>query len=162
MERLQFKITIDAPREKVWETLWSEATYPVWTSPFAEGGSVKTDWKKGSKVLFLDGNNEGMVSMIAENIPNEIMSFRHLGTYSNGVEDLEEARKKGWSGAIENYNLRTQHGKTVLIIDQDVAEEHKAMFSEIWPKALQELKTLAEAGALKDLVSESDQSNTRR
>jgi hypothetical protein len=161
MERLQFKITIDASPEKVWEALWSEATYPVWTSPFAEGGSVKTDWKKGSKVLFLDGNNEGMVSMIAENTPNEIMSFRHLGTYSNGVEDMEEARKKGWSGAIENYTLRAQNEKTLLIIDQDIDEEHKAMFTEIWPKALHELKTLAEGGAMKDLVTEGSASNKR-
>ena len=161
MERLQFKITIDASREKVWEALWSDATYPEWTAPFAEGGSVKTDWKKGSKVLFLDGNNEGMVSMIAENIPNEVMSFRHLGTYNNGVEDMDEARKKGWAGAIENYTLKTVNGKTLLIIDQDLEEDYKDTFLESWPKALEILKSLAEGKTTTSLVSEGMHSNTR-
>jgi uncharacterized protein YndB with AHSA1/START domain len=75
MERQQFKTIIDALREKVWEILWGEETYPQWTSAFAEGSGVQTDWNKGSRVLFVDGNGEGMVSEIAEKIPNEFMSF---------------------------------------------------------------------------------------
>jgi uncharacterized protein YndB with AHSA1/START domain len=35
----QFKITINAPRKKVWETLWGETTYPKWTAPFCEGST---------------------------------------------------------------------------------------------------------------------------
>ena len=66
MERHQFKTTINAPREKVWQTLWNDETYRQWTSAFAKGSRVETDWKTGSKVPFLDGKNRGMVSMIAE------------------------------------------------------------------------------------------------
>ena len=87
MERHQFKTTINAPREKVWRTLWNDETYRQWTSAFAKGSRVETDWKTGSKVLFLDGKNRGMVSMIAENTPNEVMSFRHLGILKNGIEN---------------------------------------------------------------------------
>jgi len=147
MEKHQFKTTINAPREKVWEILWGTDTYPQWTSAFAEGSNVETDWTKGSKVLFLDGNGDGMVSMIADNIPNEFMSIKHLGVLNKGQEDFDVARDKGWSGAMENYTLKTVKGKTELIIDQDFEEEYRDHFLSTWPKALEKLKTLAETKA---------------
>ena len=57
MKKLNFTTKIDAPKEKVWNTLWNDATYRAWTSAFAEGSFAETDnWKEGSKVLFLDPN----------------------------------------------------------------------------------------------------------
>ena len=155
MERHQFKTTINAPREKVWQTLWNDETYRQWTSAFAKGSRVETDWKTGSKVLFLDGKNRGMVSMIAENTPNEVMSFRHLGILKNGIENLEEGRRKGWSGAIENYTLRAVNGKTELIIDQDVTEEDGEHFISMWPAAWERLKALTEGTRISELVGDN-------
>ena len=157
MERHQFKTTINASREKVWQTLWNDETYRQWTSVFAKGSRAETDWKTGSKVLFLDGKNRGMVSMIAENTPNEVMSFRHLGVLKNGVEDMEEGRKKGWTGAIENYTLKTVNGKTELTIDQDVTREYGEHVLSMWPHALQRLKALAEGTPINELVTEHEQ-----
>ena len=78
MEKKQFKILINAPREKVWEKLWNDASYREWTSVFSEGSAAETDWKEGSRVLFTDGKGNGMVSTIAVKKPNEVMSFRPL------------------------------------------------------------------------------------
>ena len=111
MEKQEFKISIDAPKEKVWNILWGKNTYPVWTSVFAEGSSVETDWKKGSRAVFHDGQNNGMISSIAENIPNEYMSIKHLGTLKNGVEDMDSPETKEWAGALENYTLKNADGK---------------------------------------------------
>jgi uncharacterized protein YndB with AHSA1/START domain len=145
MERQQFTITINAPKEKVWKTLWGNDTYPAWTSAFAEGSGVETDnWKKGSKVLFVDGKGNGMVSRVEDNIPNEYMSFRHLGEIKNGVEDTSSANVTAWAGATENYTLKEVDGKTQVIIDMDIAEDFAEMFKEMWPKALKNLKELAE------------------
>jgi hypothetical protein len=144
MEREQFKITIDATREQVWKVLWDDNTYRKWTSAFSETSYAKTDWKEGSKVLFLDGNNDGMVSTIAVNRPNEFMSIKHLGEVRNGVEDVESEAVKKWAGALENYTLKTVGGKTELTIDMDIDESHKDMFAGMWPKALQKVKELAE------------------
>lgn len=144
---MEFTIIINAPREKVWDTLWTDATYRAWTSAFAEGSRAETDWKKGSKVLFVDEGNSGMVATIAENKPNEFMSFRHLGIIINGVEDLDSAATKQWSGALENYTLRTVNGKTELRVDMDdMAMEQKMLeyFQKTWPIALDKLKALAE------------------
>jgi hypothetical protein len=111
---------------------------------------VQTDWKKGSKALFLDSSNRGMVSKIAENVPNEFMSIEHLGMYDNGVEDYESEQVKNWAGAKENYTLTDLGGKTDLHIfmEMDESEENKQMiemFGEMWPKALAKVKELAEA-----------------
>ena len=144
MEKKQFKIEIAAPKEKVWKVLWGDTTYPAWTSAFAEGSRAETNWEEGSKVLFLDGRGHGMVSTIAKKIPNEFMSFKHLGTVKDGVEDFESEQTKEWSGALENYVLKTVNGKTELVVDMDIAEEYKDYFMNTWPKALDKVKELAE------------------
>jgi uncharacterized protein YndB with AHSA1/START domain len=144
MEKLHFSVLIDAPREKVWQVLWNDDSYSEWTSFFSEGSRVKTDWKKGSKVLFLGATDEGMVSMIEDIIPNEFMSFKHLGMVNNGVEDISSDKVKEWGGAMENYTLKNVNGKTELTVDMDITDEHKDHFQEIFPKAFNKVKELAE------------------
>jgi hypothetical protein len=145
MEKQEFRITIDAPKEKVWQTLWDKTTYSAWTSAFAEGSTVETDnWKKGSKVLFLDGRGFGMVSRVDENIPNKFMSFKHLGEVRDGVEDTTSEKVKDWAGATESYTLKETDGSTEVVVDMEITEEFAEMFKNIWPKALKNLKELAE------------------
>jgi|SRR4051812_29863317 hypothetical protein len=147
MGKMQFKIDIQAPKEKVWETLWNDSTYQEWTSAFAEGSRAETDWEEGSKVLFTDGKGSGMVSVIAEKKPNEFMSFKHLGTVVDGVEDLDSEKNKPWAGALENYTLKGADGKTELLVDMDfsgLSPEMTSYFEQAWPKALDKLKEVAE------------------
>ena len=144
MEKQSFNILIDAPREKVWDVLFGETTYPQWTVVFAEGSHVETDWKEGSKAVFLDGNNMGMVSTIARNIPNEFLSIKHLGVVKGGKEDFESEEVKKWAGALENYTLKSENGKTELVIDMDIVEDYKDYFLKTWPKALDKVKEIAE------------------
>jgi uncharacterized protein YndB with AHSA1/START domain len=145
MEKLKLSTTINAPKEKVWNVLWDDASYRAWTSAFAEGSYAKTDnWKEGTKVLFLDPKGSGMVSMVAKNKPNEYMSFKHLGEVINGVEDTTSDRVKAWAGGTENYTLKEENGKTTLAIDMDITEEFKEMMEKMWPKALEKVKELSE------------------
>lgn len=144
MKKKEFKIIIDAPREKVWNVIIGEDTYPVWTAVFAEGSSVETDWKKGSKALFLDGKGSGMVSEIAENIPYEFLSIRHLGEIIGGKEDTQSEKVKEWAGACENYTLTEVDGKTEWLTEMDVTEEFGDYFDKTWPAAMEKAKELAE------------------
>lgn len=144
MEKQEFKIAIDAPREKVWTVLWADDSYRAWTAPFTEGSHAITDWKKGSKVLFLDGKGMGMVSKIDETIPNEYMSFEHLGYVKDGVEDVTSDEVKSFAGAHENYTLKDIGGKTELIVDMDMNDQYKDYFTQTFPKALAKVKELAE------------------
>lgn len=145
MEKTTFKATINAPREKVWEVLWGNNSYPQWTAPFSEGSKVETNWEKGSKVLFLDSkSNSGMVARIADKVPNEFMSFQHLGEVYNGVEDLTSDKVKAWAGAYENYTLTNVNGKTELLVEMDMVDEFKDYFTKAWPLALDKVKELSE------------------
>lgn len=144
MEKQEFKIAIDAPREKVWNILWADDSYQAWTAPFSEGSHAITDWKKGSKVLFLDNKGMGMVSKIDETIPNEYMSFEHLGYVKDGVEDVTSDEVKSFAGAHENYTLKDIGGKTELIVDMDMNDQYKDYFTQTFPKALAKVKELAE------------------
>ncbi|MBA2423398.1 MAG: SRPBCC domain-containing protein, partial [Chitinophagales bacterium] len=68
MQKLNFSTSINASKEKVWKTLWDDSSYRKWTGAFQEGSYAETDnWKEGSKVLFLDGKRNGMVSQVAAN-----------------------------------------------------------------------------------------------
>lgn len=146
---MDFNIEINASRAKVWDVLFGKETYPLWTTVFSEGSKVETDWKKGSKALFIDESNRGMVSRIAENVPEEFMSIEHLGMYDNGIEDYESEHVKMWAGAKENYTLTDVNGKTHLHIymQMDESEKNKEMidmFADMWPRALAKVKELAE------------------
>ena len=145
MEKLNFSIDINAPREKVWKTLWEDSSYRKWTSVFMEGSCVETEsWKEGSKVLFLDGKGSGMVSKVAVNKPNEYMSFEHLGEVKDGVEDTSSEKVKIWAGSKENYTLKDAGGKTELTVDMDITEDFKEFFINVWPKAMEQIKVLSE------------------
>lgn len=149
MEKLHASIFINAPREKVWNTMLDDATYREWTAPFNPGGSYyQGSWEEGSKIIFLgpgeDGKEMGMVSRIAENRPHEFLSIEHLGIVKDGVEDTTSEEATKWSPAFENYTFTEQDGGTLVTIDQDIEGEYKAMFDEMWPKALQKLKEIAE------------------
>ncbi|MBN8586142.1 MAG: SRPBCC domain-containing protein [Ignavibacteria bacterium] len=149
MEKLNYSIKINAPREKVYKNMLDDKTYRQWTEPFCPGSYAETDWKKGSKALFLgpdqEGKYSGMVSRIAENIPNEYVSIEHLGVVNNGVEDTESDAVKAWKGAMENYTFREADGGTEVLVDMDTDENYSKMFNEMWPKALQKLKEISEA-----------------
>jgi len=144
MEKLNFSININAPKEKVWKTLWDDATYTQWTSVFCEGSKAITDWNTGSKVLCLDGKGSGMVSKIEAKKPNEFMSFKHLGEVKDNVEDTTSEKVKGWAGALENYTLKEANGVTTLTVEMDVVEEFKDFMLKTFPGGLQKVKELSE------------------
>jgi hypothetical protein len=144
MRKLEFDINIEAPKQKVWDILWNDATYRQWTSVFAEGSHAVSDWKEGDRVLFLSGSGEGMYSRIEKKVPGEAMWFKHLGVLKDGKEQPMDEETKKWSGAMEKYNLNEKEGVTGLHVELDAAEEHQEYFSKAFPKALDNVKTLSE------------------
>lgn len=144
MEKLNFSIDINAPKEKVWEILWGDDTYPKWTVVFSEGSQAVTDWQEGSKVLFTDGKGSGMVSKIESKRSNEFMSFKHLGEVKDGIEDTTSEKVKSWAGSFENYTLKESGGVTTLTVDLDISGDFKDYFMKTFPRALELVKKLSE------------------
>ncbi len=150
MDKMHFSIAINAPKEKVWNTMLGDETYRVWTEAFTPGSHYVGDWNQGSKILFLGpdkktGKMSGMVSRIKENRRHEFISIEHLGVVQDGKEDTTSEAVKGWAGALENYTFKKIGNTTEVLVELvGLADEFIEMFQNIWPKALQKLKELAE------------------
>jgi uncharacterized protein YndB with AHSA1/START domain len=139
MTTLKFQIKINAPREKVWETLWNDTSYRQWTAAFSDGSYAVSDWKEGSKILFLTPKGEGMFGIIEKKIPGEQMIFRHLGEVKNGIEEA-----KDWGEATESYHLEGKNGITQLNVEMSATPDFEEYFNNTFPKALEILKQISE------------------
>ena len=62
MENLHFSIVIGVPKEKVWEIMLGEETYPLWSDVFMPGSHFEGDWSEGSKIFFLAPDESGKMS----------------------------------------------------------------------------------------------------
>jgi hypothetical protein len=149
MQTLHFSTTINAPKKKVWDTMLQDVTFREWTSVFNPPGSwYEGDWNQGSTIRFLgpseQGEPSGMLSRIKENRPYEYVSIEHVGIIQDGKEDTTSDAVKQWTPALENYTFKEKNGATEVLVDIDSADEHRKMFEDSWPKALQKLKEIAE------------------
>jgi uncharacterized protein YndB with AHSA1/START domain len=148
LTKMKFDISIQAPVEKVFEIMLADASYRQWTAPFHPGSYFKGSWDKGSKMLFLgpDGKGSvgGMVSRVAENIPNKFISIEHLGMVQGDKEITTGPEVEAWAGSHENYSFESKNGNTVVSVELDMQHEFTEMFEGMWPKALQILKEICE------------------
>ncbi len=146
---LYFEEVIDATPDQVYQSMLGKETYPLWTSVFFPGSNVRGNWEKGEKIFFVapgeNGQMEGMVSRIKENIKEKYVSIEHLGFVRGDQEVTTGAEVEAWAGALENYSFIPQEGKTLVIVDMDSQGEHDDYFNEAWPKALKKLKEIVEA-----------------
>jgi hypothetical protein len=147
MKRLRFITRIHAGKEKVWSVLWQDDTYRRWSSAFDEGSYAVSDWEKGSRVKFLNAKGNGMVSIIENNIPNELMSFRHIGEIKAGIEQTREKSPYDWDGSLEIYMLSAKDKDTELDIEVDVPEEFENLMHAAFIKGIRIIKELAEDAA---------------
>ena len=144
MKKLVYNIQINASPEKVWNALWDLKNYKKWTHVFCPGTYYKTNiLVKGSSVHFLNESGSGMYSEVDEMIPNLLMSFRHIGE----IEDFKEKpiKDQPWSNAIEKYELLSNTEGTLLRVSADTVEEYIDYMNTNFPKALEELKKIAES-----------------
>ncbi len=149
MKTQHYSIDINAPKEKVWNTMLDQDTYREWTTAFNEGSRFEGSWDQGSKILFLGpdpetGEEGGMVSRIKENRKYEFVSIEHLGIMKDGVEDTTSEEAKKFAPAYENYTFTEKNGVTEVLLDIDVAPEFADYFKDTWPKALLKVKEISE------------------
>lgn len=146
MKKITFNIDINAPKEKVWYSLWDEQNYENWVSAFSEGSRTVSDWNEGSKIYFLgpDGSG-GMNSKINVKKPFDIMSFKHMSEIKDFKELPITEGSESWSGSEERYDLTENNGITTVKVSMDIVEQYADFFNDAFPKALQKLKGIAES-----------------
>ena len=151
MEKLQFTVSINAAVTKVYDFMLgisSISTYEQWTSLFNPTSTYEGSWDKGNKILFVgvddQGEKSGMVSKIAENIPNRFVSIQHYGLFKAGKEITDGPEVEKWANGFENYTLEENNGTTTITVDLDTTEDFLDYMNESYPKALDKLKELCE------------------
>ena len=149
MQTITLSTTINAPVSKVWKTMLEHPTYEMWTEAFHVGSTYEGSWDKGSDIRFIalndEGQKEGMISRVKENIPHQYISVEHYGFILNGVEDTTSEQVTSWAPSYENYSFTEKNGQTEVKVDIEVTDEYKDMFDEMWPKALAKLKAVCES-----------------
>jgi hypothetical protein len=66
------------------------------------------------------------------------MTFRHLGHIKDGKEQPEKIE------GVESYFLTEENNKTNLKVELEMSEDYEKYFNEVFPKALANVKRIAE------------------
>jgi uncharacterized protein YndB with AHSA1/START domain len=140
METLSTSMTINAPATKVWDAL----TNPAIVKQYFFGTNVKSDWKKGSPIIW-EGEWEGKSyqdkGVILDIDPGKYVKYNYWSSMS-GTEDKPE------NYANITYGLSEKDCKTEFALTQDNIknEEAKAHSEENWKSVFGKMKEMVEDG----------------
>lgn len=142
MKELQFTVKIQATNETVWDTLWGVETFTQWASVIDPQSYMKGDLIEGQQVEFISAQGGyGVTSLVAKVQAPEYLLLKHQAdTQDEGAHEREQE----WTGGEESYSLNEVDGVTALTVTFGVPPTQEAYFEDIYPKALQKLKELAE------------------
>ena len=147
MEQLSYNVSINASKSTVWDTLLDPITYRQWAKGFSPNSQFEGDWRQGSYMKFTDPNMGGTKAILETVVPHERIRARHVAMIDkDGREDAESEGAEKWVGTIEEYLLNEKGGITELTVEMQTHPDFVSMFAECWPKALDLLKGICEAG----------------
>lgn len=151
MKKLQYQINIQTPVAKVYDCMLgisNKKNYEEWTYLFNPTSTYEGSWTKGSKILFIgvdeNGVKGGMVSRIAENDLHRFVSIQHYGLLMGEQEIISGPEVEKWANGYENYSFAENNGITTVTVDLDTTEDFVDYMNEKWPLALQKLKEIVE------------------
>ena len=140
---LKTKIDINAPATEVWDAL----TNPVIIKQYFFGTDLKTDWKKGSPVIW-SGEWEGKTyedkGKVLEVDPGKYVRYSYWSSMS-GTDDKPENYQN------VSYTLTENNGITTLEVGQDnikddAAKQHS---EQNWQAIFGKMKELVEGQKVK-------------
>jgi uncharacterized protein YndB with AHSA1/START domain len=134
-------VTIDAPREKVWEALTTPALIKKWFF----GVDTETDWSVGGPIVHrgeYQGKSYEDRGSILRFEPNHLLVHTHWSPVSGLADEPENYQEVSWS-------LMARGGETQLIVDEvNLPSEKAVAISEKgWQEALAALKNVVEGRA---------------
>jgi hypothetical protein len=145
MKNLQFKIDINAPKEKVWNIMLNKDTYPEWIRISWPNSYYKGDWAEDNTVKFISRDGSGTLGLVVEHKPYQMSKVKHIAVLlPGGIEDKESEDAMGWIGTTECYTFYEAGNSTQLVVDIETLPSWIKMFEEGWPTALAKLKELSE------------------
>lgn len=152
MKKLEFKTTINAKREKVWDAMLQKDTYREWVGVSWPNSDYKGKWAQGEDIRFIgggEGNEGGTMAHLEEVRKPEYVLAKHIAVINaDGTEDRTSETAKGWVGTTEEYTFTEKDGKTEVKVVINTKPDWESMFNEGWPNALKKLKEICERKAV--------------
>ena len=139
MKKLEYKTQISATPKKIWDILWTQETYKIWSGVMNEGARFEGNFEEGSLIDLYDAKNNGMFNLVEKNIPHREMTMQHKGWIYDGVRE-----DQGWEDSRETYLLTENHEGTELKILVNSLDEFEAFFNTNYPRVLEKIKEIAE------------------
>lgn len=142
MKELQFRVEVQAAKDRVWDTLWQDETLREWAGIIDPGTYMIGELKEGNEVQFISAENGyGVTSLVEKLTPGEFLLLRHRAdTQDAGKRE----RDQEWTGGKESYSLTEKDDTTTLTAAFDVPPQLEEYFKDNYPKALERVKELAE------------------
>lgn len=136
--KIQYRTTINAPLEKVWEAL----TKPEIVKQYFFGTTLVTSWKVNEPIIF-QGEWEGQKyedkGLVLEYEHNKRLAYSYLSSLS-GKEDKPE------NYLWVCYEVKATGNSTELTIHQSNYDEERAKHSEgNWASIVDEMRKILEA-----------------
>ncbi|OJU55630.1 MAG: hypothetical protein BGN96_12140 [Bacteroidales bacterium 45-6] len=151
MQRKKFKVGINAPPSVVYDKMLgirNKNTYHQWAKVFDPSSRYEGSWEEGSKIRFVgeseEGTPQGIFCVVTKNVPSQYLSMRTQGLIENGVEITDGAGLAQWQNLEESYHYEEADGLTMLTVEVEIPDDYVEIFSSLWPKALDELKSIVE------------------
>lgn len=151
MNRLQFKIEINAPARVVYRAMLGlddKVTYEHWASAFGPTSTYEGEWNTSNKIYFVgvddNGRRGGMISKVVVHVPDEFVSLQNIGFIDGDDEITSGPEVESWLGGHENYRFVEDAGRTTLTVEVEVPDDHVHFFNDMYPVGLERLKRLVE------------------
>ncbi len=139
MKKLYFEVDLNKGVEQVFNTLFTDEYYQIWTKPFNPDTAYTGEIKKGNEIFFYDSNGNGMKALVTEYISNKVIELSYLADVNNGVETK-------FSNSEQNYERYTfsesANNRTRLEVELLMPSEFEEFFSSAWSDAIALIKKL--------------------
>lgn len=145
MNDLRFDIDIAAPVARVWDCMFDPIAYRDWTRAFCEGSYYEGSWAQGGRLRFLDPDSNGMEAIVEENRLHERLSLRMVGSLTEGRPTPNSPPDQEPIYERYEFSAAPGGGTHLAIRVQGWGDDLTGMWQDLWPKALQRLKALAES-----------------
>lgn len=137
MKQLHFSQFISAPRNLVWEMMWSKKTFSEWMRPMGEGHYYEPALLQGGQIRWLTPHGDGMYGIVKKLIPYELITFEHHGWIINGVNSQEDTFK-----SFEKYSLDITEDGTFVNLEVETFPEYEKLMLDKYPLVLLALQNL--------------------
>ena len=147
MKHLVYSISIEKPRDFVFNKLMDKEAYPHWARAWGDGMRYEGDWEVGGHISYFDNSQGGTRVVIEELVPGELIRTKHVAMVNpeNVEVELTDDMMRKWIGSQENYVfIDDGEGATTLRVEMTADEAFEEMMNA-WNQALQYFKEACEA-----------------